>query len=215
MFFTECERLAERHPDLAGAVQQVDAQLVKMRTDGIIRAADLASFLGTDPNQVDAVLEKLSHEKLLRREEMLECSYCRMAAPRSEYQQQLEDEGEYCCTSCDRPLTDTSVKTVTAYRRGEKWKEVPPSPEDASEKTSPLRKVLDGGGWYTHSTLADHFGVGGEALRKQLERWRKKHFDGWKVNTDRRPREPKHLYQLNSVQHIIDKMLASSERPAK
>jgi len=74
---------------------------------------------------------------------------------------------------------------------------------------------LDDDGWYTHSTLADHFGLAREALRKQLERWRKKHFDGWKENTDRRPREPKHLYQLSAVRHIIDKMLASSERPAK
>jgi hypothetical protein len=74
---------------------------------------------------------------------------------------------------------------------------------------------LDDDGWYIHSTLADHFGLGREALRKQLERWRKKHFDGWKENTDRRPREPKHLYQLSSVQHIIDKMLTSSERPAR
>jgi len=76
MFFTECERLAERHPDFAGTVQRIDAELAKMSTDGIIRTADMASFLEADPNQVDAVLEKLAHEKLLRREEMVECPYC-------------------------------------------------------------------------------------------------------------------------------------------
>ena len=125
MFFTECVRLVERHPDLAGAVQQIDVQLAKMHTDGVIRAADLASFLGIDPNQVDAVLARLAHEKLLRAEEMVECARCRMATLRSEYQAQLEEEGEYRCTSCDRPLADTSIRVITIYRRGEKWKEAP------------------------------------------------------------------------------------------
>jgi len=215
MFFTECERLAERHPDFAGTVQRIDAELAKMSTDGIIRTADMASFLEADPNQVDAVLEKLAHEKLLRREEMVECPYCGMAALRSEYQQQLEEEGEYRCTSCDRLLADTSVKAITAYRRGEKWKEVAPSPEEASEKTTPHLEALDEKAWYTHERLAVHFNVNKEALRKRLDRYRSTHFDGWKENTDRRPREPKYLYQLGAVKHIIENMLASSERPAK
>jgi len=215
MFFTECERLAERHPDLAEAVQQVDAQLARMHADGIIRPSDFASFLGTDLNQIAAVLEKLAHEKLLRADEMVECPYCSMAALRSDYQQQMEEHGEYRCTSCDRPLTDTSVKSIIAYRRGEKWREVVPSPEEASEKTPPQLKALDENGWYTHGTLADHFNVNKEALRKRLDMYRSFHFDGWKENTDRRPREPKHLYQLSAVKQIIENMLASSERPAK
>ena len=215
MFFTECERLAERYPNLAGTVQGVDAQLAKMRTDGVIRAADFASFLGIDPNQVNAVLEKLAHEKLLVTEEMVECAHCRMAALRSEYQQQLEEEGEYRCTSCDRLLTDTSVKAITAYRRGEKWKEVPPLPEDAFEKASRQIKALDDQAWYTHVRLAEVFEVGKDALRKRLEKYRSKNLDGWKENEDRRPREPKYLYQLKMIRHIVDELRASSERPAK
>lgn len=216
MFFTECAHLAEQYPDLAVTVQQVDAQLAKVRTDGVIRASDLASFLGTDPNQVTAVLEKLAHEKLLRTEEMVECAYCRMAAFRSEYQQQLEDEGEYRCTSCDRPLTDTSIKAITAYRRGEKWKEIPPLPEDASEKTPPQIQTLDDNAWYTHDRLAEVFSVGKDALRKRLDRYRQSDLgDGWKEQTERRPREPKYLYRLKAVRAIIEELRASSERPAK
>ena len=51
MFFTECARLAKQSPDLAMVVEQVDAQLAQIPTDGLIRAADMASFLGIDPNQ--------------------------------------------------------------------------------------------------------------------------------------------------------------------
>lgn len=216
MFFTECERLAERHPDLAGIVQQVDAQLAQVRTDGVIRTSDLASFLGVDPNQVSAVLEKLAQEKLLRIEEMVECPYCRMATLRSDYQQQMEDEGEYRCTSCDRPLTDTSIKAIIAYRRGENWREVPPSPDDASGKSPPQIETLDDNAWYTHDHLARVLGVGADALRKRLDRYRTSNLDGWKENEDRRPREPKYLYQLKRVRPIIEDLLrASSERPAK
>jgi len=216
MFFTECERLAERHPDLAEAVQQVDAQLARMHADGIIRPSDFASFLGTDPNQIAAVLEKLGREKLLRAEEMVECPYCSMAARRSDYQQQMEEQGEYRCTSCDRPLTDTSVKAIIAYRRGEKWRGIPPLPEDASGKTSLQLKALDEKAWYTHARLAELFGLPEEALRKRLERWRPTHFDGgWKEDPDRAVNEPKYIYQWRAVRGIIEDMLASSERPAK
>jgi hypothetical protein len=93
MYFIECVRLAERHPDLSEAVQQIDAQLAEVRADGVIRATDLASFLRTDPNQIDAVLQKLALEKLLLAQEMMECSYCRMAMPRTEYEDALEEDG--------------------------------------------------------------------------------------------------------------------------
>ena len=216
MFFTECERLAERHPDLAVTVQQIDEQLARMRAGGIIRASDLASFLGTDPNQVIAVLEKLAREKLLLAEEMVECTYCGMAAPRCEYEQQMEEEGEYCCTSCGRLLADASVRAVTAYRRGEKWKDVPAPPEAAVGETLSSPKTLDENAWYTPDHLARVFNVGQESLRKRLERFRKRSLDGWKENEDRRPREPKYLYQLRMIRPIIDELLrASSERPAK
>lgn len=223
MFFTECARLAERHPDLVGAVQQVDAQLAKIRADGVIRAADLASFLGTDPNQVSAVLEKLAHEKLLRAEEVVECGHCRMAALRSEYQARLEEEGEYRCTSCERPLVDATVQAITAYRRGDKWEEVSNLRDgsrdtglhEASSPSIPSNMTLDEQALYTYDRLAEIFNVGKDALRKRLDRYRKHNLNGWKDNEDRRPREAKYLYRLKDVRSIISELQASSQRPAK
>ena len=95
-----------------------------MGTAEVIRPDDLASFLRIDPNQMRSALELFAQEGVLSRAEMIECSYCQMAAPRSDYQEALDDEDEYRCTSCDRPLTDRTMRIITAYQRGEKWPEV-------------------------------------------------------------------------------------------
>lgn len=125
MYFTECARLAERHPELAGTLQQVDAQLRTMGTAEVIRPDVLASFLKADPNQVGSVLELLAREGLLQSEEMVECEYCSMTALRSDYEAVGEDDGEYRCTSCGRRLGAESVRNITTYRQGEKWVESP------------------------------------------------------------------------------------------
>ncbi|MBI2192067.1 MAG: hypothetical protein HYU36_08790 [Planctomycetes bacterium] len=128
MFFTECARLAERHPNLAAAVEKIDAQLRQMRTAEIIRVGDLASFLRLDQNQASAVLEGLAEAGFLCPEEMVECIHCGMAVLRSDYDEALEEEDEYRCTSCDRRWEDRKVRAVTTYRRGDKWPELPPEP---------------------------------------------------------------------------------------
>ena len=120
MFFTECERLAERHPDLVGVIEQVDARLKEMGAPEVMRAEDWASFLGADPNQVCSVLDLLAKDGLLLREEMVECVHCDMPVPRSEYEAARDEEEEYRCTSCDRPLTDTVVRAIKTYRYGER-----------------------------------------------------------------------------------------------
>jgi hypothetical protein len=125
MFFTECADLAEQHPDLASVFKQLDAQLKAMGTAEVIRHDDLASFLHIDPNQMRSALDMFAQEGVLHRVEMIECKYCQMAALRTEYQEALEDDDEYRCTSCDRPLTERTIQIITAYRRGEKWQEVP------------------------------------------------------------------------------------------
>lgn len=126
MFFTECESLAERHPNLAPAVEKIDAQLREMRTAEVIRVDDLASFLGLDPNQTSAVLEGLTEARVLREEEVVECPDCGMAVLRSDYDEALEEEDEYRCTSCDRPWEDGRAQAVITYRCGENWPEFPP-----------------------------------------------------------------------------------------
>jgi DNA-directed RNA polymerase subunit RPC12/RpoP len=221
MFFTECARIAEQHPDLASVFEQLDSQLRAMGNAEVIRSGDLASFLNIDPNQMRSVLDMFTQEGVLRSVEMIECPYCQMAALRSEYQEALDEDDEYRCTSCDRPLTDRTVQIITAYRRGEKWQEAS-NPSDGSgdaglrdaSASSASIVTLDEQGWYTHVRLAESFSVGKEALRKRLDRYREHKLDGWKKQDDRRPREPKYLYRLQDVKGVIQE-LASSERPAK
>src|ERR1039458_2941081 len=121
MFFRECARLAEQHPDLASVFERLDAQLRAMGTAEAIRYDDLARFLNIDTHQTRSALDMFAQEGLLRRVEMIECPYCQMAALRSDYQETLDEDDEYRCTSCDRPLTDRTIQIITAYRRGEKW----------------------------------------------------------------------------------------------
>jgi predicted RNA-binding Zn-ribbon protein involved in translation (DUF1610 family) len=125
MFFTECENLAERHPNLAPAIEKIDAQLREMRTAEVIRVDDLASFLGLDPNQTSAVLEGLTEAGVLREEEMVECPDCGMAVLRSDYDAVVEEEDEYRCTSCDHAWKDGTVQAVITYRCGANWPEFP------------------------------------------------------------------------------------------
>jgi transcription initiation factor IIE alpha subunit len=220
MFFTECARLAEQHPDLASVFERLDSQLRAMGTAEVIRPDDLASFLNIDPNQMRSALVMFAQEGVLHRVEMIECPYCQMAALRSEYQEALDEDDEYRCTSCDRRLTEKTIHIITTYRRGEKWQEVSNLRDgsgdaglrDASASSASI-VTLDEQGWYTHVRLAESFSVGKEALRKRLDRYREHKLDGWKRQDDRRPREPKYLYRLQDVKGVIQE-LASSERPA-
>jgi DNA-directed RNA polymerase subunit RPC12/RpoP len=222
MFFTECASLAEQHPDLARVFEQIDSQFRAMGTAEVIRSDDLASFLNIDLNQMRSALDMLMLEGMLLRVEMIECPYCQMAALRSEYQEALDEDEEYRCTSCDRPLTIRTIQIITTYRRGEKWREAS-NPRDGlvdtglreAPSSSPSNVTLDEQGWYTHDLLAKTFSVGQDALRKRLGRYREHALNGWKENEDRRPREAKYLYQLRAVKTLVEELRASSQRPAK
>ncbi|MFH0778675.1 MAG: hypothetical protein V2A71_08600, partial [Candidatus Eisenbacteria bacterium] len=216
MFYTESERLAERHPDLAVVLERLDSQFQKMRTAEVIRPDDLASFMGIDPNQMRSALNLFAQEGVLRREEMVECRYCQMPVLRQDYVAEMEEEGEYSCTSCDRPLTEKAIKNTVTYRSGEKWKAGHP-PQEVEQEATPLQpKPLTEDAYYTQEDLAMKFGVGKEALRKRLARYRFSNMgEGWKEKTDRCPRESKYLYKLSFVRHIIEELQASSQRPAK
>jgi len=224
MYFTECARLAERHPNLEGAITKVDRQLAAMGTAEVIRPAEFASFLGADRNQVGSILELLARDGVLQAEEMIECTYCQMAALRSDYEDAYEEEGEYTCTSCDRPLNDQAIDHITTYRRGHKWKDAAPpaavrGPADgrrpAATASTAAGTELDEHAWYRYDRLAEAFGVSKDALRKRLDRFREESLNGYKENEDRRPREPQFLYQLQAVRGIIEDLRASSERPAR
>ena len=121
MYFTECEHLVSQHPDLAVAIRRVDAQCEKMGAAEVVRAGDLASFLRLDLNQVLTVLELLANARVLLREDMIECAHCDMAAPRADYEEGMEEDDEYRCTSCDRALSNSTIRGIVTFRRGEKW----------------------------------------------------------------------------------------------
>jgi len=77
-------------------------------------------------------------------------------------------------------------------------------------------ETLDENALYTHARLAELFGLPEGALRKRLERYRQTNLDhGWEEIANRRVNEPKYRYELRAVKHIIEDMLASTERPAK
>jgi hypothetical protein len=116
MFFTACGRLAEQHPDLASVFEQLDSILKAMGTAEVIRPDDLASFLNIDPNQMRSALEMSAQEGILLEVELIECSYCQMAAFRPDYQEARDEDDEYRCTDCGRRLTDKTIQTITAYR---------------------------------------------------------------------------------------------------
>lgn len=146
MFFTECERLAERNPELAVAVQRIDSRLREMCTTAeVIRVDVLSSFLGLDPNQTSAVLEGLAEAGVLVAEEMVECAHCGMVVLRSDYDEVLEEEDEYCCTSCDRLWKNGRIRAVITFRRGEKWPELLPDSTYAGQLVEPDENILSEG----------------------------------------------------------------------
>lgn len=131
MYFTECENLVKQHPDLAGTIKRIDAQCEKMEAIKVLRAGDLASFLRLDTIQVLTVLDLLASVGVLHREAMIECAHCDMAALREDFDEAMEEEDEYRCTSCDRVLFNSTIREIVAFRRGGKWP-VPSSDEGAN-----------------------------------------------------------------------------------
>jgi hypothetical protein len=80
------------------------------------------------------------------------------------------------------------------------------------------------GGYYSVADLAGMAGVDPEALRKRLDRWRRKNPGGEFIqNTERRSREPGYLYSRDAVIPVIEALktcigtsgIASAKRPAK
>lgn len=221
MFFTECARLAERHPELSTTIEAVDSCLRDMGGAETIRPSDLASFLACDPHKIETTLELLTQAELLRTVAMIECPSCGMAAPRREYEEIMDEEEEYDCTGCGRDLPPKSVISISTYRRDGTWQASVPEPTRPADdrsidsiNPSSGAPILDEEGWYAPERLAEVHRVDKECLRGRLKRYRKNNMDGWQEREDRRPRESKYLYQPKFVKHIIQD-LASSERPAK
>jgi hypothetical protein len=75
--------------------------------------------------------------------------------------------------------------------------------------------ILDeiGNAWLSCADIARHNGLNEKALAKRLETFRRKSDDGWRADesSSRRPRDPKYVYKLASVQPIVADMKAKDE----
>ena len=106
---------------------------------------------------------------------------------------------------------------------------VPPTTDQVSEAASdgrsdevarPDPSLDDDGAFLSVADLAKRYGIPKDALRKRLDRFRKTNHDCYKEVADgeRKPREPRYLYQLGAVRHIVQEMASgetSGKRPAK
>lgn len=93
----------------------------------------------------------------------------------------------------------------TAAPRGEG--NVNQQPREPAPATA---EVVAPAGMLSAADLAAMHGVPPEPLRKRLERFRRQHLDGgWHEVTDRRPREPKYLYDPRAVEPILSGLKSS------
>ena len=100
-------------------------------------------------------------------------------------------------------------------------RDAPPGSPEATLRPDASRSLADAhdDSLLSPVGLAAAFGVNADALRTRLNRWRRRHHEGWIENTERGPREPRYLYGLGAVRHIIRALQATSEttsqRPAR
>lgn len=214
MFYRECERLADRHPDLAPTAERIDTLLGQMTDAEVLRIEDIAGLIGADPHQVSSVLEYLADEKVLSRETMVECGYCGMVVAREDYEAQMEEDGEYSCSECERPVTPGSARPCTTYRRGEAWKVATPPPSMVRERAATYavggNVQGDGDGESEHGGCVPTFRRNGE----HWQIW----FDG-KTTTLRDGVGPRHVALLlarpGQRMHAMDMLLADAHRSGR
>lgn len=100
-------------------------------------------------------------------------------------------------------------------------RDAPPGSPEATSRPAASRSFADAhdDSLLSPVRLAAAFGVNADALRTRLNRWRRRHHEGWIENTERGPREPQYLYRVGTVRHIIRALQATSEttsqRPAR
>lgn len=91
-------------------------------------------------------------------------------------------------------------------------------PEQTKVEKTNLQSDTDQNARLSHTELASKYHLDPEAVRKRLDRWRRKNIDGWDEVTERKSRKSKYLYCLSSVKQILENMASgqmSGERPAK
>ena len=81
----------------------------------------------------------------------------------------------------------------------------------ASTPKSPVSalEALPDDAMMTHVELATALDLRPEPLRSRLRRWMKSNNDGWQEISEPRPRQPRYLYRVGSVRHILREALDS------
>lgn len=86
---------------------------------------------------------------------------------------------------------------------------IPAPPVDAPAPPADL----DDAARLTADELAERFGVPVDALRKRLDRWRKRHDGGWFELVNAGRGAPRVLYEVGAVRAVIEAAKASAARP--
>jgi hypothetical protein len=133
---------------------------------------------------------------------------------------------QQCVGSLRRALVGAGRDSLAAFV-DEEWRIIGPKPmpqqgdtathraEGSSTGMDTALPTPDEKAWFTPDRLVEIYGLKKDALRKRLERYRRNNLNGWKESEDRRPREPKYLYQVQAIKSILKDLRASSQRPAK
>ena len=84
----------------------------------------------------------------------------------------------------------------------EKGKEETLQSEDETPPGAPTAPT----GMLSSKELAEYYGLGPERVRKALGQYRIGHDEAWIEVTERRPREPKYLYDPKAVAALLERM---------
>jgi len=104
MYFQESEAIALEHPELVQVVEEIDGHLASIFTHAPLRPGDFACVISCDENQVVAVFDLLADREVLNADRSVECRQCQNLMPHVDFQQAVEDEDDFECTSCGRPF---------------------------------------------------------------------------------------------------------------
>ncbi|TWT40193.1 hypothetical protein KOR42_49350 [Thalassoglobus neptunius] len=115
MYFPESATIANRVPDLAEVIESLDRQLSSVFSTSPLRPRDFASLLGLDLNQVDAVFELLTEERLLELCSMLECGHCSTLIPPEWLDEAIDEEMSLNCSMCGKEIP-VDFESSTIYR---------------------------------------------------------------------------------------------------
>jgi hypothetical protein len=116
MFFQECERIANKYPDLRNIIVKIDELLYDCGHSSVFRPDEIASKLRERESRVLAVFDLLTKQGLLLNVEYIECPDCETLLDVKDYEQAVKQEDPFECTQCQRDLSVISPAKTIRYR---------------------------------------------------------------------------------------------------